>query len=459
MDKQRSMIESPPQEGLKTPPLKQTAGALTGLLGGLALGLIVHRWPHPSLLAGVSAIEPVGELWTNALRMTIIPLIVSQLVCGIAAKADAKTVGKLGGLSLLTFIALLVAGAVFALLAAPPLAALFKVDQATLAALQSSSAGVEKPDLSPPSFGTWIVALVPSNPIKAAADGALLPLIVFTAIFALAVTRLADEQRRLLLGFFQALGQAMFTLVRWVMKFMPLGVFALALPMTAKIGGVTIGALAYFIALVCALLFGFTLLLYPIAMAAGRVNMWRFARAAAPAQAVALSSQSSIASLPALLDGARRRLDLPDTVTGFVLPLAVSVFKVNRTVSSLAKLFFIAHLYGFSPNSLQIATFILTIMLLSFSAPGIPNGGPGVSIPAYLAAGAPIEPLLLFNAVETIPDIVKTLTNVTGNMTALTIVARLSGFSNSTDSYETIADAKPRSISHNDRVQSEIVAD
>ncbi|MGE0128765.1 MAG: dicarboxylate/amino acid:cation symporter [Blastocatellales bacterium] len=455
LDEQNSMKQ---KTGGST--LKQTASVLIGLIGGLALGLIVHRWPHPASLAFTSAVEPVGELWMNALRMTIIPLIVSQLICGIAAKADAKTVGKLGGLSLLTFIALLIVGAIFAVIAAPPLAALFKVDQQTLAALQSGASGLSKPEAgSPASFGAWVVALVPSNPIKAAADGALLPLIVSTALFALAITRLADEHRRILLGFFQALSQTMFTLVRWVMKFMPLGVFALALPMTAKIGGVTIGALVYFVVLVCALLLGFTLLLYPIAMIVGRVNLWRFARATTPAQAVAVGSSSSIASLPALLDGARRWLVLPDAVTGFVLPLSVSVFKVNRTVSSLAKLFFIAHLYGFTPSLLQIVTFTLTVMLLSFSAPGIPGGSPSTSLPAYLAAGAPIEAYILFEAVDAIPDIFKTLVNVTGNMTALTIVARLAGFSDSADSYETITGAKPRPVFKNERIESEISAD
>jgi len=439
------MTKTESQEKPKTGSLKQTTGALIGLAGGLALGLIVHYWPQPALLALVSAFEPVGELWTNALRMTIIPLIVSQLVCGIAAKADAKTVGKLGGLSLFVFIALLIAGAVFALLAAPPLVAFFKVDQATITALQSGAAGLPKPEASPPApFGAWIVALVPSNPIKAAAEGALLSLIVSTALFALAITRLDDEPRQLLLGFFQAINKATFTLVRWVMKFMPLGVFALALPMAAKIGGVTVGALAYFVALVCALLVGLTLLLYPIAMIAGRVNVWRFARAAASAQAVAISSRSSLAALPALLDGARRWFAFPDAVTGFVLPLSVSIFKVNRTVSSLAKLLFIAHLYGLALDPPQIAAFIVTIMLLSFSAPGIPGGGPGVSLPAYLAAGAPIEAYFLFDTVDAIPDIFKTLANVTGNLTALTIVARLAGFSNSADSYETIADARPQ---------------
>jgi Na+/H+-dicarboxylate symporter len=451
-----------------SPPGKQTAGAMIGLFGGLALGLIAHRWPNRPLLAFISFVTPLGELWTNALRMTIVPLIVSQLVTGIAAKADAKTVGRMGGLSLLVFFVLLLVGAVFTMAAAPPLIALFKVDQATIAGLQSGVAGAAKTSNAagaagaagaPPSFAAWLVALVPPNPVKAAADAALLPLIVFTALFSLAVLRLADEQRTLILAFFNALGQAMFTLVRWVMKLMPLGVFALALPLTAKLGGVTVSALAQFVFLVCALLLGFTLLLYPIAVIGGRVKLWRFARAAFPAQAVAVSSQSSIASLPALLEGAKRWLTVPDAVSGFTLPLSVSVFKINRTVSSLAKLLFIAHLYGLPLNPLQIVAFVATMILLSFSAPGIPGGNQSAGLPAYLAVGAPLEPLILFEAVDAIPDIFKTLNNVTGNMTALTLVSRLAGFSNSADPYETIAGAKTRPFSHNDQVEPEIVAD
>ncbi len=165
-----------------------------------------------------------------------------------------------------------------------------------------------------------------------------------------------------------------------------------------------------------------------MATIAGRVSLARFARAVWQSQLVAVSTRSSLASLPTALDGAKRWLAAPDAATGFTLPLAVSVFKVNRTISSLAKLFFIAHLYDLNLDAPQIITFTLTIMLLSFSAPGIPGGSPSTSLPAYLAVGTPIEAYILFEAVDAIPDIFKTLTNVTGNMTALVIVARLAGY-------------------------------
>jgi Na+/H+-dicarboxylate symporter len=351
----------------------------------------------------------------------------------------------LGGLSLLVFLAMLIAGSIYALVAVSPLMARFKVDPAEMAALQASVSGQIKPAIAgkSASFGDEIAALAPSNPVKAAADGAMLPLIIFTILFALAITRIAEEQRQLLLRFFQAIGEVALTLVRWVLKPMPVGVFALALPMAANAGGVTIGAIGYFVLIDSLVMLGFTLLLYPPALFVGRAGLRRFARAAAAGQAVAISSRSSLASLPAMLDGANRWLRLPMAVTGFVLPLCVSVFKVTQPGSHLVKLLFIAHLYGVELDPLRIIVFTVMVTIISFGVAGLPGTGTMKSIPVYLATGIPLEPILFFNAVDAIPDIFRTLANVTGDLAALTIVARLAGFSNPTDSYETIAGAKP----------------
>jgi len=437
-------------------PMIQT---LVGLAAGLLIGFVIHRWRRPELFVFVSLVEPVGKLWSNAMQMTLIPLIVSQIVCAIAAGAGHKTIGRLGGLSLLTFLALLIAGAIFSLVVVSPLVARFEVNPAEVAALQASASGQTSPYATGArlSFGDGVAALIPSNPVKAAADGAMLPLIVFSILFALAITRVAEELRQLLIRFFRALGEVAFTLVRWTLKPMPVGVFALALPMAANAGGVAIGAIGYFILVCCLLLFGFTLLLYPAALIFGRVGFWRFARAAAPAQAVAISSRSSLASLPAMIDGANRWLRLPGEITGFTLPLCVSVFKASQPCGSVFRLLFIAHLYGVELDPLRVAVFAVMVTITSFSVAGIPSAGTMQSIPIFLAAGVPLEPILVLNAVDAIPDIFRTLANVTGDMTALTIVARFAGFSNSTDSYETIDGARPGLFSENDHVEPETV--
>ncbi|MGE0128763.1 MAG: dicarboxylate/amino acid:cation symporter [Blastocatellales bacterium] len=427
---------------LKTWPMVWT---LVGLIAGLLIGFVIHRWPRPESLAFVSLVEPVGKLWSNALQMTLIPLVVSQLVCAIAAKAGYKTVGRLGGLSLLTFLALLIAGAIFSFAAVSPLVSRFEVNPAEVAALQASASGQTGSSAAgaagkSASFGEGIAALVPSNPVKAAADGAMLPLIVFTILFALAITRIAEEHRQLLLRFFQALGEVAFTLVRWALKPMPVGVFALALTMAANAGGVTIGAIGYFVLINCLIMLGHTALLYPPALLVGRTGFRRFARAAAPAQAVAVSSRSSLAALPALLDGANRWLRLPGAVTGFVLPLCVSVFKVTQPGGHLVKLLFIAHLYGIELDLTQIVIFTITVTIISFGVAGLPGTGTMQSIPVYLAFGIPLEPVLFFNAVDAIPDIFRTLANVTGDMAALTIVARFAGVSAADETGANISD-------------------
>jgi Na+/H+-dicarboxylate symporter len=156
------------------------------------------------------------------------------------------------------------------------------------------------------------------------------------------------------------------------------------------------------------------------------VPLGRFSRAILPAQIVAVSTRSSIAALPALLEGAERDLQLRPSVSGFVLPLAVSAFKVNRTVSSTAKLLFLAYLYNVDLSAVQIGSFFVAVLIMSFSAVGVPNGGSAFkTLPFYVAAGIPVAGVVILEAVEDIPDIFKTATNVTGNMTAAAIVARL----------------------------------
>jgi Na+/H+-dicarboxylate symporter len=112
-------------------------------------------------------------------------------------------------------------------------------------------------------------------------------------------------------------------------------------------------------------------------------------------------------------------------VTGFVLPLSVSTFKVNRTISSTTKLLFLAHVFAVPLGAAELATFLVTALILSFSSVGVPGGGSAFrTLPAYLAAGVPIEGIVILEAVDTIPDIFKTLTNVTGDMSAATILSR-----------------------------------
>jgi Na+/H+-dicarboxylate symporter len=267
---------------------------------------------------------------------------------------------------------------------------------------------------------------VPANPVRAAAEEQFLPLILFTVVFALALTRITPERREGVGRFFRGVADTMFVLIRWVLWFTPVGVFALAFALAARTGLGGAGALIYFVVLLSALLLLFTLVLYPVGTLAGGAPTGAFVRALIPAQAVAVSTRSSLACLPSLMDGAERELRLAPAVAGFVLPLSVSTFKVHRTISDVVELLFLARLYGIELGPGQVATFFVTALILSFSAVGIPSGGYSFkTLPAFLAVGIPLEGVAILKAVDVIPDIFKTLLNVTGDMTAATILARV----------------------------------
>jgi proton glutamate symport protein len=225
-------------------------------------------------------------------------------------------------------------------------------------------------------------------------------------------------------GVFQGLADAMLVVVGWILKALPLGVFALCLDFAYRSGMRATGVIAAWILIVSGVLVVVTLLLYPVSTIFGRVSTARFARAVAPAQLVAVSTRSSLASLPALVRGGQRHLTLPSSATGLVLPLCVTAFKLDCGVGPVVQLLFLAHVFRVPLGLGQIASFFLIQLILSFSAAGIPSMGSLRSIPAYLAVGIPIEAIFILNAVETIPDIFKTLLNVTGDMSAAAILSR-----------------------------------
>jgi Na+/H+-dicarboxylate symporter len=276
-----------------------------------------------------------------------------------------------------------------------------------------------------PSFADWLVSLVPVNPIKAAADGAMLPLIVFTLAFGVAVAQLAGERRRAVVGFAEGVAEASLTLVRWILLLAPIGVFALALPLAARMGLAAAGAVGGYILLVSLGCVAFmVLVLYPAAALFGSSSFGDFARATLPAQAVAFSARSSLAALPAMIEQGRDRLRLPREVTDFFLPLAASTFRAGAGVGVTGGVLFIARLYGVDLSAAQLLTVIVTVVLTSFSVPGVPAGSVIVMVPVLLAAGLPPEGIGILLAIDTIPDMFRTTTNVTADMVAASILGR-----------------------------------
>jgi Na+/H+-dicarboxylate symporter len=250
-----------------------------------------------------------------------------------------------------------------------------------------------------------------------------LPLIVFTLLFALALCCSVSRTRDILLGFFQAAADVMLILVRWVVALAPIGVFGLIFPLAAHLGVGLAGAVGLYIAVYSAACVIFILLLYPAVAVFGRVPIARFARAALPAQLIAFSSSSSLASLPALIQSADRDLKLPTQISGFVLPLAVSIFKIAAPVSWTIGALFVASFYDIELHVRELATVAFAAVFLAGAAPGVPRGAFLMLTPLFLAIGLPAEGIGLLIAVDAIPDLFATVLNTTGNLAAATIVS------------------------------------
>ena len=403
-----------------------TLQVLIGLIAGLALGIGIAGSDSAFAHTLLATAGPVGTIFINAIRMTVIPLVVATLIVGVSAAPDPKAVGRIGLRSLVIFVIVVSVAAAFGVLLGAPLLAAFPLDPAAVDALRASATNIEgAASGAVPSFTEWVIGLVPVNVIKAAADGAMLPLILFSVVFAAALTRVAPDRRASVVGFFEGVQDASLVLVRAILALAPIGVFGLAVPLAAKMGIAAAGALVGYIAIVSGICIAFmALVLYPAAVVIGRVPLREFARAALPAQGIAFSSRSSLAALPALLETVSSTLRLPPTIGSFFIPLAASMFRAGAGIGQTVGVLFIAKLYGVDLGTAQLLTIAVTSVITSFSVPGVPGGSILVMVPVLMAAGIPIEGIGILLGVDTIPDMFRTTTNVTGHMSAAVVLSR-----------------------------------
>ena len=402
---------------------KAALRTLLGLVTGLTTGVLISASASTALHAFASAIEPVGTVWVESIRMTVIPLVGSLLIATIAEERDFRTVGRLGGRSVAMFAILLAALAAATFMAAPPLFSLLHIDPASAASLRgANAASAAAPPL--PSFTSWLVGLVPSNPVRAAVDDAMLPVILCAVAFALALARVQPARREATTAIFRGIADAMLVIVGWVLAAAPIGVFCLSVGLAERIGAGVAGAVAFYLAVHSGFLAVATVALYAVVRAFSDVPIARFARSLVPAQLVAIATRSSVAALPALIDGASRVLRLPMQVSGFSLPFGVSVFRLNQAVTWIVSALFVGKLYGVPLTTAQLAFLGACSVPVSFSIPGIPSGGLFIIAPFFVSVGLPIEGMGILLALDAIPDVFKTLLNVTSQMATTVLLAR-----------------------------------
>ena len=408
-----------------------TLPAIGAMAAGFALGLIAKETQSTILLSFADIANPVGAVWTNALRMIVLPLMVSYIILAINSVPQARTAGKLGGLAMIAFISMLGAAALFTLTVGAEIIRVLPIDESARAAFKALGGTGEVPAVpaasSGPSVSEWISQMVPSNPFRAAVDDNFIGVVISTVLFALAIMQISPERRGALLGVVEAVAEASSVFVRWMIYLLPIAAFALSFVIATETGLSLAGSLAYYVFALSALLFAVTLLLYPVTAFLGKVELRRFVAAVAPALAVGAATRSSLAALPAMLDAADNRLGIRREVSGFILPLMVSTFKLNSAISQTFEFMFLTVVYGLDTTPGVLLAYTVTTLILAFSSAGIPSGSKLLSWPILLAAGVPVEALVVLKVIDVIPDIFKTLLNVTADMSVTVVVQRFAG--------------------------------
>ena len=388
------------------------------LLAGLALGWALSGGPAAEMAAAIAG--PVGSIWLRGLQMTIVPLVAALLVIGIVRMVATARAGPMARRTLLTFLVVLAAGTLFAAFVTPALLEAFPIPGRAAAALAAENAAAQ----TVPGIGAFFESLVADNVLAAAAETAMLPLIVFFSLFAVAITRLKEApHRELLVGLFEALGEAMLVIIGWVLWLAPLGVFALALGVGLTSGSDAFAALGHYILLVTGL--GTVVLIAAYGIGAWHNGFVTFARAMLPSQAVAISTQSSLASLPAMLQSCRL-LGVRETTADFVLPLAVALFRATGPAMNLGVAIYVAKLAGVPLTPGAIAAGVAVALATTIGSVSLPGAISFVTAigPIAIAMGVPIEPLAILVAVEMLPDIMRTLGNVTMDVAVTSRVER-----------------------------------
>lgn len=389
-----------------------------GLVLGLAFGLGASATGNDLLMAVATGIRPIGDLFVNAVRMIVIPLVVAIVFLGVARLGDPRKLGRLGGFSV-AFFWLTTVVAIFVGMGLMRIGLILSPDVSPPYAAEQIA-----PELS--GVVEFLVSLIPSNPFGAAAEGALLPLIVFTVLFAAAAGTLEEKRREPLLTLADSVAETLIRLVHWILWTAPLGVFALAAPVTAESGWAMLQSLAIFVVVVMVGLILFVAVVYlPLVRFLGRMGVAFFLKGIVGSQAIAFGSTSSAASLPVMLEEAEEKLELSEEVYGLVLSIAASLNRAGSALYQGAAIVFLAYIYEVPLPAAALGGAVLATFLVALTVAPVPAASVVTLAPALDAVGIPLAGLAVLFGVDRIPDMFRTATNVTGHMACAVVVEGL----------------------------------
>ena len=393
------------------------AALILGALAGVVLG------------ESVLAVSFMGDLFLKALRMVIVPLILTSIICGVSGLGASGNMGSLGGK---TFVYYTVSS-LLAILTGLALVNLLQpgvgVDLGLEKEPENLASSIERFGSSPwQALIRLVTDMVPTNPIASMADGNMLQVIVFALLFGVFITRIPDDLRQPLETFFQGAFAVMMRITHFVLAFAPLGIFALVARTVAVTGLEVFSGLGlYFVTVLLGLLFHAGVALPIVLSVVGRMRPVGHAQAMSPALLTAFSTSSSSATLPLTMDSLERRGGVSNRVTSFVAPLGATVNMDGTALYECVAAVFIAQAYGVELSYVQQFLVVVTALLASIGAAGIPMAGLVMISVILTAVGLPLEGVGLILAVDRVLDMCRTTVNVWSDSCGAALVARFEG--------------------------------
>ena len=390
-----------------------------GLILGLALGLLASATDIGVLDRLAAGVAPLGTLFINAIRMVVIPLVVTTLFVGVARLANPKTVGKLGGSALGFFWGTTVPAIVIGMGFMTIAMSIWPVNVEVPTPVEGAQ---ELPGLL-----DLVLSLIPANPFAAAANGALLPLIVFTLLLAAATGALEEARRQRLITLAEDTSAIFVRLIHWILWTAPAGVFGLAAPVVARMGLDLLIGLAVFVGTVVVGLFVFMALFYlPAVRFLGKKGVGEFVRGVTGSYVIGFSTTSSVASLPVMFEDAEA-LGVSPAVSSLVLSLGASINRAGSALFQAGAVVFLAALYGVPLPLTTLVSAGFVGFVVAMSVAPVPSASIVTLAPILEAAGVPVAGLGLLLGIDRIPDMFRSATNITGHVAAAVTVEGLVG--------------------------------
>ncbi len=404
-----------------TLPTQIAIGMVLGVLAGWVIG-------EP-----VAVIKPIGDLFLRLIRMVVVPLVFSSLLVGTAMLGDPKKLGRIGGKTIGYYLCTTAIAITLGLVIANIVQPGSRLDPATqqqlMADFAAEASGSELQMRERPSVTDTLLEIVPTNPMESLAQGSMLQIIFFALMFGVALTLIPKKSHReQVLVFFDGVTEAMIQVVHIVMKIAPIGVFALMAAVVGQFGLEILQSLLMYSLCVVVGLFIHMALVYSgaVRLFAG-MSPRQFFAGARPAQLIGFSSSSSSATLPVTMDVATNRLGVSEQISAFVLPLGATVNMDGTALYQGAAAVFIAQVYGVDLGLGGQLTIVLMATLASIGAAGVPGVGVITLAMVLDQLNLPLEGIALILGVDRILDMLRTMTNVTGDLSAAVIVASSEG--------------------------------